>query len=212
MVRDDRDEPLHVHLGRCEPPPLTEQKKVSTPAQVAISSVAGMYVITYHVQDLNDNRECPTGPIVGKDSQNKRTVVVKDTLPPVISLHLGTEVINQDQINGAAGADLGLGDANRNGAAGAAQENPAAKSADITVDGRVIEANPSLKASPDYKVQANSFPLYHENKPSNFIGNFMAETASASSNGWVVAGVASAVTGLALLGMSTRRAAVTVEV
>lgn len=172
---------------------LTEAKKV-TPT--AISSVAGMYVITYHVADFNKNRECA-------NSKNRRTVVVKDTLPPVITLHLGKDVINQDQVN--AQSDVGLG-----GVAGG-QANPAAKASASTVDGRVIEANPSLKASPDYVVQANSFPLYNA-KHRNYRSTFMAEAASATSNGWVMAGFASAVTGLALLGMSTRRAAVTVEV
>jgi hypothetical protein len=171
----------------------------------AISSVAGMYVITYHTVDFNGNAECATGTVVGKDSQNKRTVVVKDTLPPVISLHLGTETINQDQINQLS--DVGLGTVDQ-----PAQANPAAQDTDVEVDGRLIEANPSLKASPDYVVQANSFPLYHENTPSNFMSNFMAEATTASSNGWVIAGVASAVTGLALLGMSSRRTVATVEV
>merc|ERR1719421_2014719 len=40
---------------------------------------AGVYVIYYHVQDKAGNKECKTP---------SRTVIVKDTLPPVISLHL----------------------------------------------------------------------------------------------------------------------------
>jgi len=52
---------------------------------------AGMYVIYYHVQDTAGNKECETP---------SRTVVVKDTLPPVITLHLRNKMIhksNEDQ-------------------------------------------------------------------------------------------------------------------
>jgi hypothetical protein len=143
-----------------------------------VSSEAGMYIISYHVSDINSNRECAT-------SLNKRTVVVKDTLPPVISLHLGKDAaINMDQIN--ALSDVGL-----NGIA-----NPAAGS-----------ANPVLANEPDYVVQPNSFPLY-ANREEDRKSLFMAETTASTSNAWIVAGVASAVTGLALLGMSSRRSTV----
>jgi len=37
----------------------------------------------------------------------------------------------------------------------------------------------------------------------------MAETTEASTNGWIIGAAASAVTGLALLGFSTRKQAVT---
>merc|ERR1711871_1359425 len=52
---------------------------------------AGMYVIYYHVQDTAGNKECETP---------SRTVVVKDTLSPVITLHLRNKMIhksNEDQ-------------------------------------------------------------------------------------------------------------------
>merc|ERR1711968_203157 len=52
---------------------------------------AGMYVIYYHVEDTAGNKECETP---------SRTVVVKDTLPPVITLHLRNKMIhksNEDQ-------------------------------------------------------------------------------------------------------------------
>merc|ERR1711871_18773 len=52
---------------------------------------AGMYVIYYHVEDTAGNKECETP---------SRTVVVKDTLPPVITLHLRNQMIhksNEDQ-------------------------------------------------------------------------------------------------------------------
>jgi len=40
---------------------------------------AGKYIIYYHVEDANGNPEC---------NPTSRTVIVKDTLPPVIALHL----------------------------------------------------------------------------------------------------------------------------
>merc|ERR1712072_123348 len=46
---------------------------------------AGKYVIFYHVSDKAGNKECKT---------QKRTVTVRDTLPPVITLHLKKKLIH----------------------------------------------------------------------------------------------------------------------
>merc|ERR1712028_277624 len=105
------------------------------------------------VQDKAKNKECVT---------KFRTVVVKDTLAPVITLHLKNKLIHQ-----SASADKGIG----------GQANAAG----------VKVGNPYLKD-----------------------GKFMAEeSASASTNGWVLGAAASAVTGLALLGFSQRKSTVT---
>jgi len=120
---------------------------------------AGKYVISYHVQDKAGNSEC---------SAPTRTVVVKDTLPPVISLNFGGKVIAR-----SSSAAVGL--------SGVA--NPAGAAQDGNKWG-----NPFLE------------------------GGLMAETASATTNGWVLAGVASAVTGLALLSFSSRKQAVATSV
>jgi hypothetical protein len=45
----------------------------------------GKYVIDFHVQDAAGNHECVT---------KSRTVVVRDTLPPVITLHLHNQVVH----------------------------------------------------------------------------------------------------------------------
>jgi hypothetical protein len=47
---------------------------------------AGKYVIDFHVQDKAGNKEC---------NIKSRTVIVKDTLPPVISLHLKGHLIHK---------------------------------------------------------------------------------------------------------------------
>merc|ERR1712006_4734 len=86
---------------------------------------AGKYVVSYHVKDKAGNKECKS-PL--------RTVVVKDTLPPVIQ----------------------RGDYSQTGLNGVKQ------------------------------------PVKR--------WRFMAETTSV--NGWMVAAIASAITGVALLGMS----------
>jgi len=103
----------------------------------------GKYIINFHVSDKAGNTECLT---------KHRTVVVKDTLPPVITLHLGGKMIHKS-------------DATKKGVSGVA--NPAGEAA------------------------ANPF--------------FMAESQT-SVNGWIVGAVASAVTGVALLGFAGRKA------
>merc|ERR1719247_585392 len=49
----------------------------------------GKYVINYHVTDPAGNKEC---------SSPKRTVVVKDTLPPVIDVKLGIDTVVKGQL------------------------------------------------------------------------------------------------------------------
>jgi len=58
-------------------------------------SESGKYVIFFHVADKAKNAECKT---------KKRTVIVKDTLPPVITLHLQKKLIHQSN-----GKQKGLG-------------------------------------------------------------------------------------------------------
>jgi hypothetical protein len=66
---------------------------------------AGKYVITYHVQDKAGNDEC---------NVVSRTVVVKDTLPPVISLNFGGKVIAKSASD-ALGLDGVANPAGKNG-------------------------------------------------------------------------------------------------
>jgi len=58
-------------------------------------SEAGKYILFFHVVDKAGNSECKT---------HKRTVIVKDTLPPVITLHLQKKLIHQSN-----GLQKGLG-------------------------------------------------------------------------------------------------------
>merc|ERR1712146_475017 len=107
----------------------------------------GTYVLTYSASDKSGNT-------IGKGNckhTTRRTIVVKDTLKPVISLHFGGKKIHQ-----SASADKGVnGQANMAG-------------------------------------QANYNPY------------FMEETQT-SVNGWVMGAIASAVTGVALLGYSMKK-------
>jgi len=142
-----------------------ESNTISAHRQAAIvktqthSAEAGTYVITYHVKDSSQNNECEAP---------KRTVIVRDTLPPVISLHLDKKLIHVSD-----STQTGLGDGTNHGAA---PVNPAGAEA--------------IKASE----------------------LMMAEQSSASSNAWLIAAAASAVTGLALLSASSKRTPVSVPV
>ena len=124
---------------------------------------AGKYVINYHVEDSSGNPEC---------ASPSRTVIVRDTLPPVITLHLRNKLIHMSDAS-----QTGLG----------TQANPAG-----------TNENPQLKA--DYTPTTTTQ------------NSFMAEESSSSVNGWVLAAVASTVSGLALLSMTLRKPTTTVEV
>jgi len=141
---------------------LLAQSNHNSKAGAIRNAEVGKYVIAFHVQDKAKNKECVT---------KFRTVVVKDTLAPVITLHLKNKLIHQ-----SASADKGIG----------GQANPAGVLSHTNAAG-VKVGNPYLKD-----------------------GKFMAEeSASASTNGWVLGAAASAVTGLALLGFSQRKSTVT---
>jgi len=135
---------------------------------------AGKYVIFYHVSDSSGNAE---------EFSPSRTVIVRDTLPPVITLHLHQKLIHTS-------------DASQHGLGGASQLNPAGLESD----------NENLKTTTAPGVSGpNSFPDVSK--------GLMAEEASTSSvNGWVIGAVASTVTGLALLSMTSRKTTTTVEV
>jgi len=149
----------------------------------------GKYLIQFHIVDNAGNKECQT---------KVRTVVVRDTLRPVISLHLGKEGTDPNTgqpfdkkfIHVPAAADRGLGN----------QRNPAGMDRDsVTAPAGMVDAtygNPHL----------------HDNGHVNAAGGqhmFMAEESQASTNGWIVGAAASAITGLALLGYSQRKSTVT---
>jgi len=136
----------------------------------------GKYVIRYSVMDKAGNSECG-GP-------KKRTVIVRDTLPPIISLHLKTKLDNSadtpfNNRRGKDGKDLiHIGDTTSMGLGNGV--------------GKRRSNSDKHALNPD-------------------VYSLMAETTQ-SSNVWLVAAAASAVTGLALLGFSRREQVAAVDV
>lgn len=122
------------------------------------SAEVGTYHIKFKCKDRAGNMDCDWK----KGTPVTRTVYVKDTLPPVITLHLRNQLIARGK-----GDQTGLN--GKTNPAGSAQGNP-----NIAV---------------------------HESQESKL----MAEETTTSANGWVMGAVASAVSGLALLGYSLRR-------
>merc|ERR1712146_614874 len=105
---------------------------------------------SYFCKDKAGNKDCDWK----KGTKVYRRVFVKDTLPPVITLHLRNKLI-------------AAGNGKQKGVNGVM--NPAGTAA----------GNPNIK--------------------------YMAEETTSSVNGWIVGALASAVTGLALLGYSLRK-------
>jgi hypothetical protein len=112
----------------------------------------GKYVIQFHVEDKAGNKQC--------NNRNlkclKRTVIVKDTLPPVLSLSYKLKAAKQ------------------------------------------------MKMAQGKNVAETDMSVHGHN-------NYMAE-ASSTSNGFIVGAIASAVAGVALLGVSMRKSSTTVPV
>jgi len=175
----------------------------------ALTAGAGVYKIRYHVQDKAGNYADST----------IRSVIVQDTLPPVITLKLQNKLVSQNH-NGVP-TTRGIGHMRTGGLLEADYPTthnvyrPVA-SADPAVSGRSaasISATFNQQYNPaEYKV---GDPTYTSTPGYAGFGNpnlsLMAESAS-SVNGWIVGAVASAVAGVALLGLSSRKTAASVPV
>jgi len=112
----------------------------------------GVYQIVFKCKDRSGNKDQDWA----KGTPKTRTVTVKDTLPPVITLHLRNQMI-------AAGYGKQKG-----------------------INGRTN-------------------PAGQEGKNPNMPASLMAEETTSSVNGWIVGALASAISGLALLGYSLRK-------
>jgi len=134
---------------------------------------AGKYIIQFNVEDKQGNAQCDAP---------RRTVTVRDTLPPVITLTLNNKLVHQSK-----GDQVGIDHHRIGGAYNAAYPN---------------RQNPAGYA----QAPAGSPAAYAAyGNP-----NMMAE--STSTNGWLIGAAASAVAGVALLGFSSRKATTSVPV
>jgi len=171
----------------------------------------GKYIISYHATDQSSNKECET---------KRRTVIVRDTLPPVISLHL------KPRTTGAK--DL-VGDGARVG------DKPLAPNQDLdslvymsdhndhtgnttfsftrheaTVNNADAKKFNSAwkKSAADHHGDKNQDAIHYTDSTSYTL---MAEQ-NTSSNTWFMLAAASGVAGLALVALSRKRQPVIVEV
>jgi hypothetical protein len=169
---------------------------------------AGKYIISYHVADAAGNFA----------PRRLRTVVVKDTLPPVITLTLKNKLVHNGGVD-AAGLpkNLGLNHFRRGGIE--QQQYPYKRKsfspvvgAIPTTSGRSTQYN-ALKRG-DFVQQYNPAAYaqkskYTKTKGYASFGNpnmgLMAEAAA--NNGWMVGAIASAVAGVALLSYSRKNSA-----
>merc|ERR1712100_557507 len=162
---------------------------------------AGKYVMSYHAEDSAGNAECET---------KFRTVIVRDTLPPIISLHLknkASTVPKQDNREGLAGLAsqfrsgnlLYMGDKDLL-PDGHSKRQIMGQTASYTRDGGTVaneeayENHPTFSTSPT--TVAPPVPLFNKTEVDE---NYMAEKATASSSTWFVLAAASAAAGLALV-------------
>jgi len=148
----------------------------------------GDFRVTYTVTDTHGNTQCTTN---GK----QRTVVVMDTLPPVITLHL-----KHPDLASSPGLIHTSGVAGQFSKVTPTMENPARLSG--------VDNNPYLTGpqSSHYSEVSNSFKIdsYHNKM-------FLAEQ-SASSNSWIVAAVGVAASGFAFIVYSRRSTASLIDV
>lgn len=128
------------------------------------TSGASKYLVTYTCTDVYTNT-----------ATKLRTITVKDTLPPVITLHNAETVVAQGGNGVSIHSHAGV-------------EHNGLNTASVL--------STKLNLNPAHFAVAN--PLTAGSNT-----NLMAE--SSSVNGWLIAAVASAVTGVALLGFSSKR-------
>merc|ERR1711943_104414 len=160
--------------------------------------------------DLTTAVDCGSGTI-----SYRRTVVVMDTLRPVITLTYNKDgAVDGDATVAAGTAGNHDGQSDGSGAgyltqAGLGTNKGTTKSGytSATHNGQGAPY-PGLTGA---AVDQGNFNPAHANLAAGG-WNMMAEESTSSVNGWVVGAIASAVAGLALLGYSTRRTAVATSV
>jgi hypothetical protein len=187
----------------------------------------GQFRIKYFVKDKAGNSAVPLS----------RTVIVKDTLPPVITLKLNTHLVHNSGVNHAESnpADPGasnikdVGQNHYRVGGLAVEEYPHTRkswgqdeqfggnSADFGAlqyqNGDATTVN-NVRAHFDQDKKYNQYnPAAYSNTSQYSLGNTFGNpnlslmAESVSSNGWLVAAAASAVAGVALLGYSSRKSA-----
>lgn len=164
----------------------------------------GKYIITYSAHDKHWNTE------FGQNSHTnyaRRTVTVVDTLPPVITLKLQHNVIQvsdykqhplestgnlQDNIKNPAGSALNINPTD------ISPGNLGTSTQQAQMYGNPFLAGEEVKNGYSYDGDSSK-------DHANYDGNFMAEEQASASNAWVIGAIASAVTGVALLGYSAKK-------
>jgi len=160
----------------CEHPTAAVGSSVTAKFDQITRAEKGKFIIQYHLKDQAQNTEC---------AKAFRTVIVRDTLPPVITLKLKNKLVQVSNF-----AQKAIEQPNKRSI-----KNPAGS---------------SLKGGNPFLVGQNVNHGYHatnsaKNSPL-YVGKFMAEEAQASSgNAWIMGAAASAVTGVALLGYSMKK-------
>jgi hypothetical protein len=137
----------------------------------------GTYVITYYVSDLANN-----GKFDGSTCQQgsvKRTVTVEDTLPPVLTLKYRGTTLTQ----------------------GTDGNHVRASSADLSSSRTGSQHNPAYYKISQLPTSSNDGE--HQTKFGNPAFSLMAQAAS--TNGWLIAAVASGIAGVALFGVSLKK-------
>jgi len=167
----------------------------------------GTYFITYRVKDSNgnwnDDSSCSEGQTDGTVNarENIRTVVIIDTLRPVIELKYKGSATDDEQVihRGAQEFAAGVAGAPR----GAGIHGGDADT--YTHEGAVHDGGLwNRQVAGDHSVARTTDAENHD----TYTPSLMAEeSATTAVNGWVIGAVASAVSGLALLGYSLRKSA-----
>jgi hypothetical protein len=166
----------------------------------------GKYVIQFHVSDKAGNTECAT---------KFRTVIVKDTLPPIITLALKESSSYKDRgqyrlIHYSDDSSRGInGQKNPAGINDGDSFNPYLKAKNSNL--QIVNSSGFIDAAVEPYTGAApvSTETYYAGDSRHY-EQYMAEAAA--PNAWIIGAVASAVAGVALLSYSSRKSTVSVPV
>jgi len=181
-----------------------------TPTDLVDVDTTGTYVVTYRAMNTvglyNDGANCRGGPTV-----YKRTVEVKDTLRPVITLRYGTTGTDSDPK--VAQGSINGEDSDTKDYDTIADASPYKSKWQDAHDARYSKQVQMGGTEDAIAAERRNFRDYPASETgSKHPATLMAEQTTSSVNGWVIGAFASAVAGLALLGYSTRRTTVATSV
>merc|ERR1711865_80430 len=182
---------VHTDRRLCTLEDPSAAKDIQTTTLPALRAEVGTYKICYFVKDLEGNTQC-------EDSlATCRTVEVKDTLPPVLTLKYRGNILNTDSAGNNIMESTTPFHANKASLSPITnkQRNPALFKIGAHTSKHTNFGNPHISSDADAAAAIDG----------SYQADYSLMAQAATTNGWLIAAVASGIAGVALFSVSLKK-------